>query len=103
MKSMAQKGYTTATDFADYLSKRKKMPFRKGYAISSKLVNYAEGKKLRLDQLSINEINKFVKKIEINIPKIFDVVNSMNLKTSYGGTASKNVKKMITKYKNELK
>ncbi len=103
MRSMAQKGYTTATDFADYLSKRKKMPFRKGYAISSKLVNYAERKKLRLDQLSINEINKFVKKIEINIPKIFDVVNSMNLKTSYGGTASKNVKKMITKYKNELK
>ena len=103
MRSMAQKGYTTATDFADYLSKRKKMPFRKGYAISSKLVNYAERKKLRLDQLSINEINKFVKKIKKNIPKIFDVVNSMNLKTSYGGTASKNVKKMITKYKNELK
>ena len=103
MKNMAQKGYTTATDFADYLSKRKKMPFRKGYAISSKLVNYAERKKLRLDQLSINEINKFVKKIEINIPKIFDVVNSMNSKTSYGGTASTNVKKMIRKYKNELK
>jgi len=27
----------------------------------------------------------------------------MNSKTSFGGTAGKNVKKMITKYKNELK
>ena len=100
---MAQRGYTTATDFADYLVKKNKLPFRKGYAISSKLVNYAEKKGVRLDQLSSNEINKFVKKIQVNVPKIFDVVNSMNSKTSFGGTAGKNVKKMITKYKNELK
>ena len=103
MKSMAQKGYTTATDFADYLVKKNKMPFRKGYFISSKLVNYAEKKKLRLDQLSMSEINKFIKKININIPQIFDVVNSMNSKTSFGGTATKNIRKMINKYKNELK
>ena len=103
MKIMAQKGYTTATDFADYLAKRKKLPFRKGYAIASKLVNYAERKKIRLDQLSLKEMNKFVKKVEINIPKMFDVVNSMNSKTSFGGTSSKNVKKMIKKYKNYLR
>ena len=102
MKNMAQKGYTTATDFADYLTKKKKLPFRKAYAISSKLVNYAEKKKTRLDQLSTNEINKFVK-VEMNMPKIFDVVNSMNSKNSYGGTATKNIKKMIKKYKFELK
>ena len=53
MKNMAQKGYTTATDFADYLSQKKNLPFRKGYSISSKLVNYAERKKIRLDQLSL--------------------------------------------------
>jgi argininosuccinate lyase len=103
MKNMAQKGYTTATDFADYLTKKKKLPFRKSYAISSKLVNYAEGEKIRLDQLSMNEINKFVKNIEIDIPKIFDVVNSMNSKISFGGTATKNIRKMIKKYKSELK
>ena len=103
MKNMAQKGYTTATDFADYLAKKNKMPFRKGYAISSKLVNYAEGKKIRLDQLSMKEINKFIKNIQVNIPSIFDVVNSMNSKTSFGGTSTKNVKKMIKKYKKDLK
>ena len=103
MKNMAQKGYTTATDFADFLSIKKKLPFRKGYNISSKLVNYAEKKKIRLDQLSNGEINKFVKEVDVNIPKIFDVVNSMNSKTSYGGTSAKNVKKMIFKYKKEIK
>ena len=103
MKNMALKGYTTATDFADFLTKKKKLPFREGYSISSKLVNYAERKKIRLDQLSKSEINKFVKKVEINVPKIFDVVNSMNSKTSFGGTATKNIKKMITKYRSELK
>ena len=103
MKEMAQKGYTTATDFADYITKKNKLPFRKGYVISSKLVNYAERKKLRLDQLSASEINKFVKKNEFNVPKIFDVINSMNSKTSFGGTATKNIRKMIKKYNSELK
>ena len=82
---------------------KKKFPFREGYIISSKLVNYAEKKGVRLDQLSIKEINKFVKKSKINIPKIFDVSNSMNSKTSFGGTAPKNVKRMIAKYKNQIK
>ncbi len=102
MKNMAQKGYTTATDFADYLSQKKNLPFRKGYAISSKLVNYAERKKIRLDQLSLKEINKFIKNTNINIPKIFDVVYSMNSKTSYGGTSTKNIRKMIKQYKSYL-
>ena len=35
--------------------------------------------------------------------KVFDVKNSVNLKTSYGGTAIKNVKKMISRLKKELK
>ena len=43
----------------NYLVKKKNLPFREAYAISSKLVNYAEKKKVRLDQLSIKEINKF--------------------------------------------
>ena len=103
MKSMAQRGYTTATDFADYLVKNKKLPFRKGYAISSKLVNYAERKKVRLDQLSLKEINKFLKRVKIDNIKIFDVLGSMNSKTSYGGTATKNIKNMIRKYRKEVK
>ena len=90
-------------DLKKLVTLKKKFPFREGYIISSKLVNYAEKKGVRLDQLSIKEINKFVKKSKINIPKIFDVSNSMNSKTSFGGTAPKNVKRMIAKYKNQIK
>ena len=103
MKQMAQKGYTTATDFADYLVKKNNFPFREAYVASSKLVNYAEKKKVRLDELSLNEINKFLKGVKVDNIKIFDVLSSMNSKTSYGGTATKNIKNMIRKYRKELK
>ena len=103
MKEMAQKGYTTATDFADYLVKKKNFPFREAYATTSKLVNYAEKKKLRLDELSLKEINKFLKKVKIDNVKIFNVFSSMNSKTSYGGTSTKNIKNMIRKYRKEIK
>ena len=41
MLFMANQGYTTATDFADYLVKNKNLSFRESYAISAKVVNYA--------------------------------------------------------------
>ena len=103
MKQMAQKGYTTATDFADYLVKKNNFPFREAYVASSKLVNYAEKKKVRLDELSLKEINSFLKGVKVDNIKIFDVLSSMNSKTSYGGTATKNIKNMIRKYRKELK
>ena len=103
MKQMAQKGYTTATDFADYLVKKNNFPFREAYVASSKLVNYAEKKKVRLDELSLKEINRFLKGVKVDNIKIFDVLSSMNSKTSYGGTATKNIKNMIRKYRKELK
>ena len=56
MKSMAQKGYTTATDFADYLVQNKKLSFREAYKISAKLVNYAEKKRKKLNELSFSEV-----------------------------------------------
>ncbi len=103
MKKMAQRGYTTATDFADYLVKEKNLPFREAYTISSKLVNYAEKKRVRLDELSLKEINKFLKNLSINNNKVFNVVSSMESKTSYGGTSTKNIKKMIKSYRKDLR
>ena len=45
MLEMSNSGFTTSTDFADYLVKEKNLPFREAYKISSKIVNYAERKK----------------------------------------------------------
>jgi len=48
MFSLSNEGYTTATDFADYLVQNNNLSFREAYKISAKLVNYAEKKKKKL-------------------------------------------------------
>ena len=103
MFALSNEGYTTATDFADYLVQNNNLSFREAYKISSKLVNYAEKKKKKLNELSFNEVKKVKNDIGRNVMQIFDVRNSINLKTSYGGTSIKNIKKMIVKLKKELK
>ena len=103
MYKMANEGFTTATDFADYLVKEKNLTFRESYGISSQLVNFAEKKNITLNKISLDELKKFYKDLDKNVLKVFNVKNSMNSKISYGGTSSKNVKKMIKKYKKNTK
>ena len=103
MFELANKGYTTATDLADYIVIELKVPFRKAYQITAKIVNYAEVKKKRFDELSIEEIKKIEPKLNEEVLKIFDLKNSIKSKKSYGGTSFENIKKMINKYKKELK
>ena len=103
MLTLANEGYTTSTDFADYLVQNKNLSFREGYKISAKLVSYAEKKRKKLNELDLSEIQKIKKDLDKNVMKIFDVKNSVNSKSSYGGTATKNIKKMILKLKREFK
>ena len=103
MLSLANEGYTTATDFADYLVQNNGLSLREAYKISAKLVNYAEKKKKKLNQLSFNEVKKMKNDLNKNVMRIFDVRNSVNLKSSYGGTSTKNIKKMILKLKRKFK
>jgi argininosuccinate lyase len=103
MYKMANDGFTTATDFADYLVKEKNLTFRESYGISSQLVNYAEKKDITLNKISLDELKKFYKDLDKSVLKVFDVKNSMNSKNSYGGTSSNNVKKMIKKYKRDTR
>ena len=103
MFELANKGYTTATDLADYIVIELKVPFRKAYQITAKIVNYAEVKKKRFDELSIKEIKKIEPKLNEEVLKIFDLKNSIKSKKSYGGTSFENIKKMLNKYKKELK
>ena len=103
MLFLSNEGYTTATDFADYLVQNNSLSFREAYKISAKLVNYAEKNKKKLDQLKYEEIKKIKKDINKNAMKVFNVRNSVNSKTSYGGTSTKNIKKMISKLRKEFK
>ena len=102
MLEMANIGYTTATDFADYLVKEKHLSFRESYAFSAKLVNFAEKNKKALSELSLEEIKKIYKNLDKGVLKVFDVKYSMNEKKSHGGTSEVNVKSMIKKYKKEI-
>ena len=102
MLFMAYQGHTTATDFADYLVKNKNLTFRESYAISAKLVNFAEKNEKLLSELSLDEVKKFYKDLDKSVLKVFDVKNSMNMKKSHGGTSIINVKSMIKKYKKEI-
>tara|TARA_B100000029_G_scaffold384593_1_gene380141 strand:+ start:9534 stop:10922 length:1389 start_codon:yes stop_codon:yes gene_type:complete len=103
MLALSNDGYTTATDFADYLVQNNDLSFREAYKISAKLVNYAERKKKKLNQLNFKEVKKMKNNLDKNVMKIFDVRNSVDSKRSYGGTSTKNIKKMISKLKKELK
>ena len=103
MLSLSNEGYTTSTDFADYLVQNNNLSFREAYKISAKLVNYAEKKNKKLNELSFNEVKRMKNDLNKNVMKIFSVTNSVNIKTSYGGTSTKNIKKMISKLKKELK
>jgi len=103
MLALSNEGYTTATDFADYLVQNNSLSFRDAYKISAKLVNYAEKNKKKLNQLNFSEVKKIKNNLDKNVMNVFNVRNSVNLKTSYGGTSTKNIKKMIFKLKKEFK
>ena len=103
MIELAKYGYITATDLADYMVRELNFPFRKAYQITSKIINQAELKKKNLDELDIKEIKRIEPKLNEEVLKIFNLRNSIKSKKSYGGTSFENIKKMINKYKKELK
>ena len=100
MCELANNGFITATDLADYIVKNHSMSFRKAYRITTEIVNFAENKGKKLRELKIEELKKIEPKLTNDVLKIFDLKNSVNSKKSYGGTSFENIKKMIKKYKN---
>ena len=101
MFELADSGFITATDLADYLVKNYSMSFRKAYQKTAEIVNFAEKNKKKLSELKIGELKKIEPKLSNDILKVFDLKNSINSKKSYGGTSFENIKKMIVKYKNK--
>ena len=101
MIELANYGYITATDLADYLVENHSMSFRKAYQKTASVVNLAEKKKKKLNEPSLEELQKIESKLTSDVLKVFDLTNSVNSKKSYGGTAFDNIKKMIMKYKKQ--
>ena len=103
MLKLANNGFVTATDFADYLVKNHSISFRKAYQKTAALVNFAEKNNKKLYELDLEALRKVEPKLTKDVLKIFDLNYSINSKKSFGGTSFDNVKKMITKYKKEYK
>ena len=99
MLKLANKGFVTATDLADHLVKHHGKSFRKAYQTAAKIVNYAERKKIKLNELSLKDLQKIEPGLKDNVLNIFDLKNSINSKKSFGGTSFSNIRKMIIKYK----
>ena len=102
MLELANGGYITATDLADYMVRELNYPFRKAYLQTAKIINLAEKNKKRLNELKIEEIKKIEPKLNDDVFKVFDLKYSINSKTSFGGTSFENIKKMIRSYKKDI-
>lgn len=87
MHALAQSGYSTATDIADWLVKNLGTPFRDAHHITGRIVKLAEAKKCRLDQLSLKELQSVEKRITKDIFGVLSVENSVKSRKSLGGTS----------------
>ena len=93
-KNSASKGYSTATDLADYLV-RKGVPFRQAHHIVGKTVAYAIEQDKKLDELSLDEMQMFSKLISDDVFNYITLEASVNSRNSYGGTSAESVMTQI--------
>jgi argininosuccinate lyase len=94
MRAAAGRGYSTATDLADWLVRELKMPFRDAHHVTGSIVKAAETKGVDLDQLPLADMQAIEPKITKAVFSVLSVENSVKSRTSYGGTAPQNVLKM---------
>jgi argininosuccinate lyase len=92
MLAAARKGYSTATDLADYLV-RKGVPFRDAHEIVGRAVRHcmATGKD-DLSQLSLDELRGFLQEIENDVFQVLTVEGSVASRDHLGGTAPAQVR-----------
>jgi argininosuccinate lyase len=95
MMEALQKGFPTATDLADYLVKNLKIPFREAHHLTGKIVLLAETKMTSLENLTLEDIQSIVPNADLKILEVLKIKNSVSSRTSYGGTAPKNVLKAV--------
>lgn len=92
MAKLAAQGYPTATDLADWLVKKKDVPFRQAHEIVASCVMLAEKKGVALDELSETEMQDISNFLTADSKNYLSLENSMKSKTSFGGTAPENVR-----------
>ena len=103
MREAAMRGFSTATDLADYLVRKLGLPFRDAHHATGAIVAIAEKKGVRLDQLSLDDMRKVETRIGDDIFGCLTVDASVAARASYGGTAPANVAAQAESWKEKLK
>jgi argininosuccinate lyase len=91
MKSAAGEGYATATDLADWLVRTLKMPFRDAHHVTGRIVALASKQGVALHELPLAAMKEVEPRITAEALKVLSVEASVESRTSFGGTAPKNV------------
>ena len=102
MKKAAGEGYSTATDLADWLVRTLNMPFREAHAVTGKIVAQAAEAELPLHRLPLEVMRNIEPRITDDALAVLSVGQSVKSRTSFGGTAPKNVRAQAKKWLKRL-
>ena len=103
MREAASRGYSTATDLADWLVRTLGLPFRDAHHVTGRIVALAEQAGQKLDELPLVEMAKVEPRITAEIFSVLSVEASAASRRAYGGTAPENVKAQAQRWIAALK
>jgi argininosuccinate lyase len=102
MKKAAGEGYATATDLADWLVRTLKIPFREAHHITGRIVAKAAETGTTLHRLPLSTMRDIEPRIVEDVFSVLSVDRSVKSRTSFGGTAPKNVRAQAKKWLRKL-
>ena len=103
MLAAAGKGYSTATDLADWLVRELGLPFRDAHHVTGRIVALAEEKGVQLAELSLAEMQKVHSAITKDVFNVLTVEASASSRTSYGGTSPVRVQEQVAQWTQRLR
>ena len=103
MLAAAGKGFSTATDLADWLVRKADVPFRDAHHITGALVALAEKNGCDLADLTLADMQNVDARITDDVFSVLSVENSVASRSSFGGTAPKNVRAAAQSWRAALK
>ncbi len=103
MESACSVGHLAATDLADYLVEKCDIPFREAHFITGRAVAKSEELKIDLSDIELKYLQEIDSRINKDVLEFLILRNSMNARTSAGGTSTARTKEQLEQFKNYLK
>ena len=102
MRKAAGAGYSTATDLADWLVRELGLPFREAHHVTGRAVALAAERGVGLERLSLDELRTIHADITDDVFSVLTVARSVASRTSFGGTAPREVRKQVGFWRKRL-